>query len=230
MKQIGMIGGMSWESSLAYYRLLNEGIRTELGGLHSARCILYSLEFEEIEKLQHEGKWEELTQLLTQAARDLKNSGADFGMICTNTMHKTADEIQQRSGLELLHIADAAGAAIRQQGLLSVALLGTKFPMEQDFYRQRLADRYGLRVLVPEEAEREEIHRMIYQELCQGIFRQSAKDYFRQVIDKLAKQGAEGIVLGCTEIPLLVKAEDSSLPLFDTMELHARAAVKKALE
>ncbi len=225
-----MIGGMSWESSLEYYRILNETIKNELGGLHSAKCLLYSLEFEEIERLQHSGNWDGLTEILVDAAKKLKLAGAESFIICTNTMHKTAEQIEKESGLKLLHIADAAGQAVCQRGLKKIALLGTKFTMEEDFYRKRLEDIYGLEVIVPPVKERDEIHRIIYEELCQGDFKDASRATFESIIEELAAKGAEGIVLGCTEIPLLVREQDSVLPIFDTMKLHAKAAATWLLE
>lgn len=225
-----MIGGMSWESSLEYYRILNETIKNELGGLHSAKCLLYSLEFEEIERLQHSGNWDGLTEILVDAAKKLKLAGAESFIICTNTMHKTAEQIEKESGLKLLHIADAAGQAVCQRGLKKIALLGTKFTMEEDFYRKRLEDIYGLEVIVPPVKERDEIHRIIYEELCQGDFKDASRATFESIIEELAAKGAEGIVLGCTEIPLLVREQDSVLPIFDTMKLHAKAAAAWLLE
>jgi len=225
-----MIGGMCWESSLEYYRILNETIKNELGGLHSAKCLLYSLEFEEIERLQHSGNWDGLTEILVDAAKKLKLAGAESFIICTNTMHKTAEQIEKESGLKLLHIADAAGQAVCQRWLKKIALLGTKFTMEEDFYRKRLEDIYGLEVIVPPVKERDEIHRIIYEELCQGDFKDASRATFESIIEELAAKGAEGIVLGCTEIPLLVREQDSVLPIFDTMKLHAKAAAAWLLE
>jgi aspartate racemase len=230
MRTIGMIGGMSWESSIEYYRILNETIKNALGGLHSAQCLLYSLDFEEIERLQHSGNWAELTKILVAAAKKLKLAGAESFIICTNTMHKTAEQIEKESGLKLLHIADAAGQAVCQRRLKKIALLGTKFTMEEDFYRKRLEDIYGLEVMVPPLKERDEIHRIIYEELCQGDFKDASRTTFVSIIEELAAKGAEGIVLGCTEIPLLVREKDSVLPIFDTMKIHARAAADWMLE
>lgn len=225
-----MIGGMSWESSLEYYRILNETIKTALGGLHSAKCLLYSLDFEEIERLQHSGNWAELTEILVDAAKKLKISGAESFIICTNTMHKTAEQIEKESGLKLLHIADASGQAVCQQGLKKIGLLGTKFTMEEDFYRKRLEDIYGLEVMVPPVKDRDEIHRIIYEELCQGDFKDASRAKFVSIIEELAAKGAKGIVLGCTEIPLLVREKDSVLPIFDTMKIHARTAAAWMIE
>ena len=229
MKTIGLLGGMSWESTQTYYRLINEGVRDRLGGLHSAPLVLYSVDFQEIEELQHRGDWEETARILGEAGRRLHDAGADFLVLCTNTMHRVADEIQERAGIPLLHLADATGEAVRAVGLRRVGLLGTRFTMEQEFYRGRLADGFGLDVLVPEEDDRKEVHRVIYDELCRGVIRESSRQRFAQVIRDLVERGAEGVILGCTEIPLLVRPEDSPVPLFDTTAIHAEAAVERAL-
>ena len=229
MKTIGMIGGMSWESSLEYYRLINEGVKTRLGGLHSAKTLMYSVDFEPIESLQRSGNWVEQTRILIDIARRLEGAGADLMMICTNTMHKMADDVQSNINIPLLHIADAAAAEIKRQGLGKVGLLGTRFTMEQDFYKGRLADQHGIDVAVPCSDDMNTVHGVIYNELCLGEFRLESKQKFIEIIDRLAEAGAEGIVLGCTEIPLLVKPEDVSLPIFNTTELHAEAAVVAAL-
>jgi len=230
MKTIGMIGGMSWESSAEYYRIINETVKKQLGGLHSAKCMLYSLEFEEIEQLQHAGDWAALEDILVDAAEKLKGSGADFIVICTNTMHKLAPAIEKRAGVKLLHIAAVAGEKIVQQKLKKVALLGTKFTMEQDFYKRVLSDAYQMDVMIPNPEEREMIHGVIYQELCQGQIKAESREKIKAVIRRLAAAGAEAIVLGCTELPLLIKSSDSELPVFDTTELHATAAAAYALE
>ena len=230
MKTIGMIGGMSWESTLEYYRILNETVKLRLGGLHSARCILYSVDFFEIEELQHKGKWEAATKLMIDAARRVERGGADFIIICTNTMHKMADEVQQNITIPLLHIADATANEIKSQGLKKIGLLGTRFTMEEKFYKGRLVEKHDLDVIIPNQDERATVHRVIYDELCQGEIKESSKTQFIEIINHLVEEGAEGIILGCTEIGLLVKQEDSLVPLFDTTKIHAEAAVDFALE
>ena len=230
MKTIGMIGGMSWESSAEYYRIINETVKKQLGGLHSAKCILYSLEFEEIEQLQHAGDWAALEDSMVDAAQKLKGSGADFIVICTNTMHKLAPAIEKRAGVKLLHIAAVAGEKIVQQKLKKVALFGTKFTMEQDFYKRVLSETCHLDVMIPNPDEREMIHGVIYRELCQGQMKAESREKIKAVIRRLSGAGAEAIVLGCTELPLLIKQVDSEIPVFDTTELHAIAAAAYALE
>jgi aspartate racemase len=229
MKTIGLIGGMSWESSLEYYRIINETTKAQLGGLHSAQCLLYSVDFAEIENFQHEGRWEEAAQQMIAAAQSLERAGADFIVLCTNTMHKLADEIQANIHIPFLHIADATAQKIKVAGLSTVGLLGTRFTMEQDFYKGRLADRHGLKVIIPGEADREMVHRVIYAELCLGIVRPESRERFIQIMNSLVQAGAEGIILGCTEIELLVHDGDSPVPLFPTARLHAIAAVERAL-
>lgn len=226
MKTLGLLGGMSWESSLEYYRIINETVKARLGGLHSARCVLYSVNFAEIEFLQNQGKWEEAAVHLSEAARRIERAGAECLLICTNTMHKLADEIQAQIQIPVLHIADAAAQRIQTQELGTVGLLGTKFTMEQDFYKGRLTERYGLSVLIPNDAERAEVHRVIYEELCLGKIQPPSKKRFLAIIQHLQQQGAEGIILGCTEIPLLVQQADCPIPLFDTTRIHAEAAVE----
>ena len=229
MKTIGMIGGMSWESSIEYYRIINETVRTELGGLHSAKSIMVSVEFAEIEKLQHQGRWDKAAEILIDAARSLESGGADFAIICTNTMHKLYDIIQQNVRIPLLHIADPTADSIRVERIEKIALLGTRFTMEENFYKGRLVDNYGLGVIIPDPEDMEIIHRIIYDELCAGIIQMDSKQKYADIIRRLVEEGAEGVILGCTEIGLLVKQEDSPVPLFDTTEIHARAAVKYAL-
>ncbi|MGN7917927.1 aspartate/glutamate racemase family protein [Lysobacter sp. 22409] len=230
MKTLGLLGGMSWESTLPYYRLINETVRERLGGLHSAKLLLYSVDFAEVERLQHAGDWDAAGVLLGQAARSLRDGGAQLLVICTNTMHKVADAVEAASGLPLLHIADPTGAAIRAAGLSRIGLLGTRFTMEQDFYRQRLVDRHGLDVIVPDPAGRELVHRVIYEELCLGRIRDESRQAYREVIAGLVARGAQGVILGCTEIGLLIGAGDVEIPLFDTTALHARAAALAAIE
>lgn len=229
MKTIGLIGGMSWESSIEYYRILNETVRDQLGGLHSARCIMTSLDFAEVEKMQQEENWEAASKLLISAARSLEKGGAECVLLCTNTMHKIAGSIQANVQVPFFHIADATAQSIHAQNIKTVGLLGTRFTMEEDFYRGRLEDQHHLRVIVPEQEEREIIHRVIYNELCLGRTLNESQEYFRAVIKNLVKKGAQGIILGCTEIGMLVKSEDSPVPLFDTTVIHAQYAVSWAL-
>jgi len=229
MKTIGLLGGMSWESTLLYYRLINERVKARLGGLHSARLVLYSLDFDEIERLQHAGRWDEAGAIVAAAARSLELAGADFLVLCTNTMHKVAPEIEAVVRIPLLHIADATAAAIRDAGLHKVGLLATRFTMEQDFYRGRLARRHGLDVLVPDADERAFVHRVIYDELCLGTILDASRERYRDIIRRLVDRGAEGIILGCTEIGLLVAPADSPVPVFDTTAIHAAAAVEYAV-
>jgi aspartate racemase len=230
MKTIGMIGGMSWESSLEYYRIINETVKERLGDLHSAKSLMYSVDFAQIELLQREGRWQEATRAMIEAARAVEAGGADFLIICTNTMHKMADKVQESIAIPLLHIADATAEVVKAGGLLRVGLLGTRFTMEQDFYRGRLVEKYALDVLVPPEADRKIVHRVIYDELVLGRIEPGSKAEYLRIIADLAKAGAEGIILGCTEIGLLVKQQDCSLPLFDTTRIHALAAVEYALK
>lgn len=229
MKTIGMIGGMSWESSIEYYRIVNQTVREKLGGLHSAKSIMVSVEFAEIEALQHQDRWDELAAILIEAARSLEKGGADFVIICTNTMHKLYDILQNQIKIPMLNIADATAEKIKAQGIDKIALLGTRFTMEEDFYKGRLADKYGLDVIIPSSAQREIVHRVIYDELCAGIIKPDSKQKYAEIIQGLAAEGVGGIILGCTEIGLLVKQADSPVPLFDTTEIHARAAVYYAL-
>ncbi|MFK4224285.1 aspartate/glutamate racemase family protein [Streptomyces sp. NPDC019890] len=228
MKTIGLIGGMSWESSAEYYRLLNELVRERLGGLHSAPCILHSLDFAEIEELQVAGGWERAGEILADAARGLQAAGADLLLICTNTMHKVAGQVEAAVSVPLLHLADATADAVRAEGLTRVGLLGTAFTMEQAFYRDRLAG-HGLEVLTPDADGRALVHRVIYEELCRGVVREESRSAYQDVIGKLVAAGAEGVVLGCTEIELLIGAKDSPVPVFPTTRLHAEAAVNAAL-
>jgi aspartate racemase len=228
-KVIGMLGGMSWESSAEYYRIVNQRVQERLGRTASARCLLWSFDFAEIETLQHEGRWDDATTLMVDAARRLEAAGADLLVICTNTMHLMAEEIGAAVEIPLLHIADPTGERIRAAGIGRVGLLGTAFTMEQPFYRGRLEARFGLEVLVPDADDRATVHRIIYEELVQGRVEPSSRAAYREVIARLVKRGAEGIILGCTEIMLLVRAEDSAVPLFDTTTLHAEAAVEEAL-
>jgi aspartate racemase len=228
-KVIGLLGGMSWESSAEYYRLINEGVRDRLGSLHSARCLLWSFDFAEIEALQHAGRWDEATALLIDAAQRLERGGADIVVICTNTMHRMADAVQAAIKLPLLHIADPTAERIKAAGLRRIGLLGTAFTMEQDFYKGRLGAKHGLEILVPEAADRAAVHRIIYEELVQGRIEPASRQVYRDVMARLVAAGAEAIILGCTEIMLLVRPEDSAVPLFDTTAIHAEAAIAFAL-
>jgi len=229
MQTIGVIGGMSWESSAVYYRALNEWVKERLGGLHSAKVVLYSVDFHEVERMQMAGDWDAGGKLLATAARALESAGADFIVLATNTMHKVADAIESAVAIPLLHIADSAGAAIHAAGHTRVGLLGTRFVMEEAFYRERLHARFGLDVIVPRADDREIVHRVIYDELCVGSIRDASREQYRRIIAELVAQGAQAVVLGCTEISLLVGAEDTSVPLFDTTAIHVRAAVERAL-
>lgn len=229
MQTIGLIGGMSWESSLEYYRIINEAVKARLGGLHSARCLLYSVDFAEIERLQMAGDWDAAGAHLTDAAQRLVRGGADFLVLCTNTMHRVAPAIEAAVAVPLIHIADPTAAAICAAGIDTVGLLGTRFTMEGDFYRGRLETAHGLRVLIPDEAGRAAVHEIIYEELVLGVVRPESRARYQAVIADLDARGAGGVILGCTEIMLLIKAEDSPLPVFDTTTLHALAAVDRAL-
>lgn len=230
MKTIGLIGGMSWESTIPYYQIINETVRARLGGLHSAKLVLNSVEFHEIERLQHQGAWREAGEAMAQAALSMQAAGADFLVLCTNTMHKVAEAMEQAVSIPLLHIADPTAEAIRAQGLERVGLLGTRFTMEETFYRGRLQDRHGLQVAIPAPADREEVHRVIFEELCLGRVLDPSRGRFREIIQRLADQGAQGVILGCTEIAMLVTDADSPIPLFDTTRLHALRAVDWSLE
>lgn len=230
MKTIGLIGGMSWKSSAEYYRIINELVKMQLGELHSCKSIMYSVDFGEVEKLQHEGNWEALTQIMIESALSLQNAGADFIVICTNTMHKMAEEIQSKLEIPLLHIADATGECIIEKRYKKVGLLGTKFTMEQDFYKGRINEKFGIEVVVPSDKDQLIVHEVIYNELVTGKINAESRNKFKRIIEKMAKQGAEGVILGCTEIPLLIGEEDSEIDIFDTTFIHAMAAVSFALE
>jgi aspartate racemase len=229
MRRIGLIGGMSWESSAEYYRLLNELVRERLGGLHSAECVLHSVDFADIEAMQVDGRWDDAARRLGEAARALEAGGCDFVLLCTNTMHKVADEVQAAVSIPLLHLADATAAVVLAAGLRRVGLLGTAFTMEQDFYRERLAS-HGLEVLVPAADDRATVHRVIYDELCLGVVEESSRTAYLGVIDRLVAAGAQGVVLGCTEIELLLTQQDVDVPVFPTTRIHAEAAVAFALD
>jgi aspartate racemase len=229
MKTIGMLGGMSWESTASYYKSLNEGVKAELGGLHSAKIFLYSVDFDEIEKLQHQGKWAETATILSSAAKSLEQAGADFLMICTNTMHKVAPDIEANIDIPILHIADATAQNLTLDGITKVGLLGTRFTMEQDFYKGRLVEKFGIEVIVPNKGDQTIVHDIIYNELCQGIILPQSKASYLNIIEKLYGQGVQAVILGCTEIALLVKQNDTKIPLYDTTDIHAQHGVKLAL-
>ncbi len=230
MKTIGLIGGMSWESSIEYYRIINETAKEKLGGLHSAKSLMVTVDFAEIEKLQRENRWEEAGEILAKCAQDLERGGADFIVLCTNTMHKLTGQITANVKIPFLHIADATAEKIVAAGMKKIGLLGTRFTMEHDFYKGRLVQNFGLEALIPNESDRQIIHRVIFDELVQGKILDASRVEFRRIMDSLAAQGAEGIILGCTEIELLVKQEDSRVPLFATTAIHATAAVEYALK
>jgi aspartate racemase len=230
MKTIGVIGGMSWESSTEYYRLLNRHAKARLGGHHNARSLLLTIDFAEVEANQRAGDWHALGEQMAQAARQLERGGADVVILATNTMHRVCESIEQAITVPFLHIADPTGAALRAAGVERVGLLGTRYTMEQTFYTGRLRERHGLETLVPDEAERADVHRIIYDELCHGSVDSASRKIYQRVIDHLAARGAQAVILGCTEITLLIKPEDSSLPVFDTTALHAQAAVEWAIE
>lgn len=229
MKTIGLIGGMSWESSIEYYRIINETTKEKLGGLHSAKSLMVTVDFAEIEKLQHEGRWSEAAQVLIKCAQDLEHGGADFIVLCTNTMHKIADQIQAEINVPFLHIADATAEKIKTANLQKIGLLGTRFTMEESFYKDRLIDKYGLEVLIPTKDERDFIHHVIYDELCLGKVEDNSREEYKKIVQSLINQGAQGIILGCTEIELLIKQKDASVLLFPTSYIHAVAAVEYAL-
>lgn len=228
MKTIGLLGGMSWESTAGYYRAINEGVRDRLGGLHSAKIVMVSVDFEPVERLQHAGDWEGTAKILVDGARRVQDAGADFLLICTNTMHKVAPEIEAAIQIPLIHIADATADVLVDKGIRTVGLLGTGFTMEQAFYRERLSDNYGLEVLIPEPEDRELVHKVIYQELCAGVVDTESRKAYLRIIDDLATRGAEAVILGCTEIGMLVSQSDTPVPLVDTTAVHARAAVDYA--
>ncbi len=230
MKTIGLLGGMSWESTALYYRWINEGVKARLGGLHSARIAMVSVDFEDIDKLQHRDLWDEAGEELAAAARQIEAAGADFLLICTNTMHKVAPQIERATGIPLLHIADATARHIRDRDMTTVGLLGTRFTMEQDFYKGRLVEDHGLEVIVPPEGDRGLVHRVIYDELCLGQVHDASRREFLRIIDELRRRGAEGVIEGCTEIAMLVEQQHTDVPLFNTTAIHAEEAVAMALE
>ena len=229
MKTIGLLGGMSWESTLSYYKSINQGVKQQLGGLNSAKICLYSVNFEQIEKLQHQGKWDETAGILSDAARSVEKGGADVLLICTNTMHKVAPQIEENISIPILHIADATAEKLLEKKISKVGLLGTNFTMEQEFYKGRLTDKFAIDVVVPEEEDRLKVHNIIYQELCRGEIKESSRAEYIRIIDKLRNQGAEAVILGCTEIALLVQQQHTDVPLFDTTAIHAEAAVRFAV-
>lgn len=230
MKTIGLIGGMSWESSIEYYRIINETAKERLGGLHSAKSLMITVDFAEIEKLQHEGHWDEAARILVKCAQHLEDGGADFIVLCTNTMHKVADQIIENTDIPFLHIADATAEKVKAAGIRKIGLLGTRFTMEQDFYKGRLIQNFRLDVLIPMEEDRAIIHRIIYEELVLGKILDKSREEYKRIMQELINQGAEGIILGCTEIELLIKQSDGTVPLFPTSTIHAIAAVEMALE
>lgn len=229
MKVLGLLGGMSWESTIPYYRTINEQVKARLGGLHSAKIVLYSVDFQEIERLQHQGDWEGAGRVLAAAAISLRAAGAEAIVICTNTMHKVAEAVEWACGLPLIHIADATAQQVRERNLRRVGLLGTRFTMEQTFYSGRLRDLHGIDVVTPAAADRDVVHRIIYDELCLGKIHEASRHEYRRIIRELERQGAQGIIFGCTEIGLLVSERDASVPVFDTTAIHARAAAAFAL-
>lgn len=229
MKTIGLIGGMSWESTVPYYRQVNETVKQHLGGLHSAKVVLYSVDFHEVERLQHAGDWDAAGAMLAGAARSLQAAGADFLVLCTNTMHKVAPAIEAAVAIPLFHIADPTAEEIKRAGHTKIGLLGTRFTMEQPFYKERLRERHGLDVVVPEQADRDIVHRIIYEELCLGEINAASRNEYRRIMAQLVAQGAQAVILGCTEISLLVGQQDASVPLFDTTAIHARKAAEFAL-
>lgn len=229
MKKLGLIGGMSWESSLEYYRQLNMGVKKALGGFHSCNCIMESVDFDEVAKLQHEGDWLKLQELMVSSARNLENAGAQLLVLCTNTMHAVSKAIEENVNIPFIHIASATGARINLLEIDNVLLLGTRFTMEQDFYKDILESDYGISVCIPAEKDRKEVHNIIYNELVKGVFNESSKTALIQIIEKNVKAGAQGVILGCTELPLLIKQEQIAVPLFDTTAIHVESALKWAL-
>ncbi|WP_372832893.1 aspartate/glutamate racemase family protein [Pontibacterium sp.] len=230
MKTVGLLGGMSWESTVGYYRAINEGVKAQLGGLHSAKIVMYSVDFAPIEKLQHQGDWDGTAAILSEAACNVQAAGADVLLICTNTMHKVAPQIEAAIDIPILHIADATAEVLLDQGIKTVGLLGTGFTMEQDFYKGRLSEKYGLNVLVPDQPDRATVHRVIYDELCLGKIESDSKTEYLRIIQQLADDGAEAVILGCTEIGMLVQQDDTAVRLLDTTAIHAQKAVEFALK
>lgn len=229
MKTIGLLGGMSWESTALYYQWINELVKAKLGGLHSAKVAMVSLDFQEIEELQHRNEWEASGEILSKAAQQIEAAGADFLLICTNTMHKVAPQVEAAINIPLLHIADATADAIKQQGINTIGLLGTNFTMEQDFYAGRLSEKHGLNVLIPNQQDREIVHRVIYDELVLGTVKEASRNEYLRIMAQLQDEGAEGVIEGCTEIVMLVQQKHTAIPLFDTTAIHAKKAVEMAL-
>lgn len=230
MKTIGLLGGMSWESTALYYKQINEEVKKQLGGLHSAKVVLYSVDFDEIEKLQHENRWEETASILSEAAKNIQNANADFLVICTNTMHKVAPVIQDNINIPILHIAYATGKKLQDEGISKVGLLGTAFTMKEEFYKNSIQKSFDIEVIVPNEEDIKIVHEIIYEELCKGSIKETSKKEYLRIIDSLSNQGAQGVILGCTEIGMLVSQMDTKTKLFDTTYIHASEAVKKALK
>ena len=229
MKTVGLIGGMTWESSLEYYRIINEMVGKRLGGLHSAKCLMCSLDLHDVLELQEQGKWEELAPIIKDAAVTLEKGGADLILICTNTIHKFYDEIQKSVNVPVLHIADAVGEVIESKGLKKVGLLGTRFTMQEDFYKVRLKEKFDIDSVIPDEGDRQTIHRIVFDELAYSNIVESSKNKLKIIINDLISKGAEGIILGCTELPMIIKQKDAGIPVFDTLKIHAEAAVEEAL-
>ena len=229
MKTIGLLGGMSWESTQSYYQIINRGINQRLGGLHSAKIMLYSVDFAQIEVLQHQGNWQGTADILIEAAKAIEAGGADFLLICTNTMHKVAEQIESHIAIPLLHIADATGEQLKQDKITRVGLLGTRFTMTEAFYKTRLTDKFAIEVVVPDDVDQTLIHEVIYQELCLGIINENSRSAYLSIIEKLYQQGAQAVILGCTEIALLVQQDQTTVPLYDTVTIHAASAVDAAL-
>lgn len=230
MKTIGLLGGMSWESSMLYYKIINEEIKKELGGLHSAKIVLYSVDFEQIEKLQHLGKWEETAQILSSAAKNIQNASADFLVICTNTMHKVSPIIQNNIDIPIVHIAEATAKKLQEENIKKVGLLGTAFTMTQEFYKNTISDNYDIEVIIPNEKDIKIVHKIIYEELCLGVIKENSKKEYLRIVDDLVNKGAQGVILGCTEIGMLINQNDTQTKLFDTTLIHAKEAVKEALK
>lgn len=228
MKTIGLLGGMSWESTASYYKEINEGVKAKLGGLHSAKVSLVSVDFSEIETLQHEGRWDDTAVVLSRAAQSIESAGADFLLICTNTMHKVADDIQSSISIPVIHIADATAETLVAKGIKRVGLLGTKFTMEQNFYKSRISEKFDIEVIVPNEDSRNTVHSIIYKELCLGRIKDESREKYLAIVDELYAQGAEAVILGCTEIALLIQQQHTNVPLYDTTKIHAQQAVKLA--
>ena len=230
MKTIGLLGGMSWESTALYYKLINEEVKKQLGGLHSAKVVIYSVDFDEIEKLQHLGAWDETAKILGEAAKNIQNASADFLVICTNTMHKVAPLIEKHIDIPILHIADATGKKLQNENIKKVGLLGTAFTMKQDFYKERINKNFDIEVLIPSEEDMSIVHKIIYEELCLGMIKEDSKKEYLRIIDDLASKGAQGVILGCTEIGMLVNQEDTQVKLYDTTLIHSLEAVAEALK